>query len=31
MGKGITSGSCTHDNAEESTVEMNKAFNTEAL
>lgn len=31
MGKAITSGSCTHDNAEESTVEMNKAFNTEAL
>ena len=31
MGKGITSGSCIHDNAEESTVEMNKAFNTEAL
>lgn len=31
MGKQITSDGCTHDNAEEKTVEMNTAFNKEAL
>ena len=31
MGQQITSDACTHDNAEEKTVEMNTAFNKEAL
>ena len=31
MGKQIVSDGCTHDNAEEKTVEMNTAFNKEAL